>query len=601
MEETSFRTHQCGNLNERHSESRVTVVGWVNRRRDHGHLLFIDLRDSSGMIQIVFNPDENQEAYEIANEVRAEYVVQVTGTVVKRQEGSENEALATGSIEVKADSILVLNKSLTPPFPINQEDNVEESLRLQYRYLDLRRERMNRNLKLRHNVIKKIRSYMDANDFVEIETPVLGLATPEGARDYLVPSRIHQGQFYALPQSPQQWKQLLMVAGFDRYYQIARCYRDEDLRADRQPEFTQLDFEMSFVDEDDILTLTEKLFLKLAELVSEEFSINDSFPRITYAESMERFGTDKPDLRYGLEIQDFTDHARDSGFRVFEEAVAQGGRLRGILVNGGSDTPRKALDKMVDLAKENGAGGLIWMSFDGEGALNTLTKEDIRSPVAKFFDLEQLSAIAHTAGGQRGDLILLAVGEDRVTSKTLDALRRHIAEQRNLAPADEIVFAFITEFPMFEWDEEESRWSAMHHLFTAPFEEDIDLLDTDPGAVRSRAYDLVANGWELSSGSIRIHSRELQEKILMTLGLSMDEAQDKFGHMLDAFEYGTPPHGGFAPGIDRLVALFAGEKDIREVIAFPKTKSASDLLMGAPSTVSKRQLSDVYIETVGDD
>lgn len=601
MEETSFRTHQCGNLNERHSESRVTVVGWVNRRRDHGHLLFIDLRDSSGMIQIVFNPDENQEAYEIANEVRAEYVVQVTGTVVKRQEGSENEALATGSIEVKADSILVLNKSLTPPFPINQEDNVEESLRLQYRYLDLRRERMNRNLKLRHNVIKKIRSYMDANDFVEIETPVLGLATPEGARDYLVPSRIHQGQFYALPQSPQQWKQLLMVAGFDRYYQIARCYRDEDLRADRQPEFTQLDFEMSFVDEDDILTLTEKLFLKLAELVSEEFSINDSFPRITYAESMERFGTDKPDLRYGIEIQDFTDHARDSGFRVFEEAVAQGGRLRGILVNGGSDTPRKALDKMVDLAKENGAGGLIWMSFDGEGALNTLTKEDIRSPVAKFFDLEQLSAIAHTAGGQRGDLILLAVGEDRVTSKTLDALRRHIAEQRNLAPADEIVFAFITEFPMFEWDEEESRWSAMHHLFTAPFEEDIDLLDTDPGAVRSRAYDLVANGWELSSGSIRIHSRELQEKILMTLGLSMDEAQDKFGHMLDAFEYGTPPHGGFAPGIDRLVALFAGEKDIREVIAFPKTKSASDLLMGAPSTVSKRQLSDVYIETVGDD
>ena len=601
MEETSFRTHQCGNLNERHSESRVTVVGWVNRRRDHGHLLFVDLRDSSGMIQIVFNPDENQEAYEIANEVRAEYVVQVTGTVVKRQEGSENETLSTGSIEVKADSILVLNKSLTPPFPINQEDNVEESLRLQYRYLDLRRERMNRNLKLRHNVIKEIRSYMDANDFVEIETPVLGLATPEGARDYLVPSRVHQGQFYALPQSPQQWKQLLMVAGFDRYYQIARCYRDEDLRADRQPEFTQLDFEMSFVDEDDILTLTEKLFLKLAELVSEEFSINDSFPRITYAESMERFGTDKPDLRYGLEIQDFTDHARDSGFRVFEEAVAQGGRLRGILVNGGSDTPRKALDKMVDLAKENGAGGLIWMSFDGEGALNTLTKEDVRSPVAKFFDLEQLIAIAHTAGGQRGDLILLAVGEDKVTSKTLDALRRHIAEQRNLASADEIVFAFITEFPMFEWDEEESRWSAMHHLFTAPFNEDIDLLDTDPGAVRSRAYDLVANGWELSSGSIRIHSRELQEKVLMTLGLSMDEARDKFGHMLDAFEYGTPPHGGFAPGIDRLVALFAGEKDIREVIAFPKTKSASDLLMGAPSAVSKRQLSDVYIETVGDD
>ncbi len=601
MEETSFRTHQCGNLNERHSESRVTVVGWVNRRRDHGHLLFVDLRDSSGMIQIVFNPDENQEAYEIANEVRAEYVVQVTGTVVKRQEGSENETLSTGSIEVKADSILVLNKSLTPPFPINQEDNVEESLRLQYRYLDLRRERMNRNLKLRHNVIKAIRSYMDANDFVEIETPVLGLATPEGARDYLVPSRVHQGQFYALPQSPQQWKQLLMVAGFDRYYQIARCYRDEDLRADRQPEFTQLDFEMSFVDEDDILTLTEKLFLKLAELVSEEFSINDSFPRITYAESMERFGTDKPDLRYGLEIQDFTDHARDSGFRVFEEAVAQGGRLRGILVNGGSDTPRKALDKMVDLAKENGAGGLIWMSFDGEGALNTLTKEDIRSPVAKFFDLEQLSAIAHTAGGQRGDLILLAVGEDKVTSKTLDALRRHIAGQRNLASAEEIVFAFITEFPMFEWDEEESRWSAMHHLFTAPFDEDIDLLDTDPGAVRSRAYDLVANGWELSSGSIRIHSRELQEKILMTLGLSMDEARDKFGHMLDAFEYGTPPHGGFAPGVDRLVALFAGEKDIREVIAFPKTKSASDLLMGAPSTVSKRQLSEVYIETVGDD
>ena len=597
MELTSYQTHRCGELNETHADVDVLITGWVHRRRDHGNLIFIDLRDSSGLVQIVFNPDDDSALHQIASDLRVEYVLQIGGAVVERKAGAVNEDISTGKIEIKATKITVLNESLTPPFPLNQDSNVDEATRLRYRYLDLRRERMQNNLKLRHQIVKSIRSFMDDHDFIEVETPVLGLATPEGARDYLVPSRVHPGHFYALPQSPQQWKQLLMVAGFERYYQIARCYRDEDLRADRQPEFTQLDFEMSFVTEEDVMTLTESLFCQLGDLAAGERTMNREFPRITYAESMELYGTDKPDLRYELHLQDLTKHAISSDFKVFSEAANSGQRLRGFVVPGGADTSRKALDRMTEMAREAGAGGLVWMNFDGQGSIEDITSDEIRSPVSRFFAIEELIALASDAGVNRGDLLLLAVGEDKLTSRVLDVLRRHVATERNLASDKELCFVFVTEFPMFEWNETDERWSAMHHLFTAPFEDDIPLLQSDPGAVRSRAYDLVANGWELSSGSIRIHSRDLQEQVLLTLGLTLEEARIKFGHMLDAFEFGTPPHGGFAPGIDRTVALFAGEKDIREVIAFPKTKSASDLLMGAPSNVSREQLDEVHIVT----
>ena len=597
MELTSYQTHKCGELNETHVSADVLLTGWVHRRRDHGNLIFIDLRDSSGIVQIVFNPDDDSALHQTASDLRVEYVLQIGGTIVERKPGAINSEISTGKIEVKANKINVLNESLTPPFPLNQDSNVDEATRLRYRYLDLRRERMQNNLRLRHQIVKSIRSFMDDHDFIEVETPVLGLATPEGARDYLVPSRVHAGHFYALPQSPQQWKQLLMVAGLERYYQIARCYRDEDLRADRQPEFTQLDFEMSFVTEEDVMALTESLFCQLGDLVADKLTMNREFPRITYAESMERYGTDKPDLRYELHLQDLTKHALDSDFKVFSEAADNGQRLRGFVVPGGADTSRKGLDRLTDMAREAGAGGLVWINFDGEGAIDDITLDEIRSPVARFFSIEEMIALARDAGAKRGDLLLLAIGEDKLTSRVLDVLRRHVASERKLTSDEELYFVFVTEFPMFEWDDTNERWSAMHHLFTAPFEEDIPLLQSDPGLVRSRAYDLVANGWELSSGSIRIHSRDLQERVLLTLGLTLEEARIKFGHMLDAFEFGTPPHGGFAPGIDRTVALFAGEKDIREVIAFPKTKSASDLLMGAPSSVSHEQLDEVHITT----
>ena len=590
-----LKSHGCGELRAEHAGEQVTLAGWVHRRRDHGGLIFIDLRDSTGLVQVVFHPEQAPAAAGVAAEVRNEFVLRLTGQVMARRAGTENTELPTGAIEVLASSATVLNTAETPPFPVNQETNVDELTRLRYRYLDLRRERMAGNLRLRHRVVKLMRDFMDERGFIEVETPVLNLATPEGARDYLVPSRVHPGSFYALPQSPQQWKQLLMVGGVDKYFQIARCYRDEDLRADRQPEFTQLDVEMAFVEENDILDLTEALYHRLAEQVRPEWTIPAQFPRFTYGEVMERYGSDKPDMRYGLELCDLTDLVRTSEFRVFTQAIEAGGRIRGFAVPGGADVARRGLDEYVDLARAAGASGLVWFQFAGEGPLDGLTAEDVKSPAARFFTPEQAAGLGEAMGAKRGDLLLIAAGPDALTSKVLDVLRRTVAEQRGLADASTLAFLFVTQFPAFEWDADEEKWSAVHHLFTSPFTDDLGILESDPGSVRSHAYDLVCNGQEIGSGSIRIHSREVQLAVLRTLGLSLEEAKLKFGHMLEAFSYGAPPHGGIAPGIDRTVALFAGERDIREVIAFPKTKSAGDPMTGAPAPGSNRQLRDVHI------
>ncbi len=582
-----LRTHAAGTLRIEHAGEPVTLAGWVHRRRDHGGLIFVDLRDASGLVQVVFHPEDAPEAFEVASQVRSEYVLQVEGEVVARQPGTENPDLDTGAIEVATRSAAILNAARTPPFPINQETNVDEATRLRYRYLDLRRDRMAQNLVLRHRVIAFMRRFLNDRGFLEVETPVLGLATPEGARDYLVPSRVHPGDFYALPQSPQQWKQLLMVAGVERYFQIARCYRDEDLRADRQPEFTQLDLEMSFVHEDDILGLMEELYAGLASEVAPQLDAPSPFVRMTYAESMERYGSDKPDLRFGIEISDLTDIVRDSEFMVFRRAIEAGGRVRGFAVPGGSDTPRRGADALEALAKESGAGGLVWIVYEEDGS--------VRSPVARFFEEEALAALASACGASDGDMLLIVADQDAVSSRVLDVLMRRVAEDRDLADPNVLAFAFITEFPMFEWDDQGQRWSAMHHLFTAPFEEDVERMEDDPAAARSRAYDLVCNGQEIGSGSIRIHRRELLSRVLRLLDLDESEAEERFGHMLEAFTYGAPPHGGIAPGLDRTVALFAGERDIREVIAFPKTKSATDPLTGAPASVRGDQLSEVHI------
>ena len=590
-----LKTIGCGELRAEHAGQPVTVAGWVHRRRDHGGLLFLDLRDSTGLVQVVFHPESEAVAAQVASGVRAEYVLQVRGTVQPRLAGTENADMPTGAIEVVASDAVILNAAETPPFSIVEETNTSEVMRLKYRYLDLRRERMARNLRLRHQVVKFIRDFMDSRAFIEVETPSLGLATPEGARDYLVPSRVHPGAFYALPQSPQQYKQLLMVAGVDRYFQIARCYRDEDLRGDRKPEFTQLDVEMAFVEEEDVLALIEDLYAQMAAVVGAKFSVPSPFPRMTFAEAMEKYGSDKPDTRYGLELHDLTEQVRGSEFQVFSRVIEEGGRIRGFVVPGGADIARRGVDALTDLARENGASGLVWAQFTGSGALEGLSADDVRSPVSRFFTPDQLGALAAACGGTRGDLLLLAAGPDALTSRVLDTLRRKLADDRGLADPNTLAFLFVTQFPMFEWDATEKRWSAVHHLFTAPFEEDVPLLESDPGKARSHAYDLVCNGQEIASGSIRIHSRETQLAVLRTLGIQFEEAYEKFGHMLDAFTFGAPPHGGIAPGIDRTVALFAGERDIREVIAFPKTKSASDPMTGAPAGVSARQLQEVHV------
>jgi aspartyl-tRNA synthetase len=592
-----LKTHSCGELRASHDGESVTLAGWVHRRRDHGGLIFIDLRDHDGLTQVVFNPKDAAEAYAVGDAARGEYVLQVEGAVARRPEGTENPNLATGEIEVRAQAAAILNEAKTPPFYIVEETDVDELLRLKYRYLDLRRETMQGNIVLRHRVTKFIRDWLTERGFTEIETPLLTVPTPEGSRDYLVPSRVNPGRFYALPQSPQQFKQLLMVAGFERYFQIARCLRDEDLRADRQPEHTQLDLELSFVsDEEDILGLTEELYYSLVRAITPHFRVQaHPFPRMTYEESLRRFGTDKPDLRFGLELVDLTDALRDSEFTIFRQTVAQGGVVRAICVPSGAAFSRKQTDELTTFVQGYGAKGLVSLALLGEGGLDSLTHDDIRSPVAKYFTPDQAREMARLADANRGDMFLMVADKPSLANKALDGLRREIERRLELADPGVLAFAFVTEYPMFEWSDTEERWVASHHPFTSPREEDIALMESEPHRVRSHAYDLVCNGWELFSGSIRIHRREVQEKVFAMLGIGQEEARRRFGHMLEAFEYGAPPHAGIGAGIDRLMAVLTGQGDIREVIAFPKTKSATDPLTGAPGDVTAEQLGELHI------
>ena len=582
------RTHSCGALRKSDIGATVTLTGWVDVRRDLGGVIFIDLRDRYGKTQVVFAPQHSEEAHELAQSLRSEFVISVTGKVENRPEGTANPEIATGDIDVVGTELTILNKSETPPFPIEDGIEVNEDIRLRYRYLDLRRPVMQRNLLTRHRVYQSTRSYYDRNGFVEIETPILMKSTPEGARDYLVPSRIHRGKFYALPQSPQTYKQILMVAGYDRYFQIVKCFRDEDLRADRQMEFTQIDVEMSFVDEDDVLGVTEGLIVQLwRDILSVD--IQAPFVRLSYKQAMERFGSDKPDTRFGLEIADCSDAVANSSFRVFSEIVKKGGVVAGFTVPGLSDYTRNQLDGLTDFVKSIGAGGLVYVKCH---------PDKMESSVDKFVSPEEVKAIAQKIGAKTGDLGLLISGPWQKALTILGLLRLEMANRLKLIPADKWNFLWVTDFPLLEYNEEEKRYFAVHHPFTSPKPEDIALLDTDPGKARARAYDLVLNGNEIAGGSIRIADSELQSKMFALMGIGDEEARQKFGFMLDAFKYGAPPHGGIAYGLDRIVMLLTGQKSIRDVIAFPKTASATSLMDDCPSTVEKKQLDELHIRIV---
>ncbi|MXX48728.1 MAG: aspartate--tRNA ligase [Chloroflexi bacterium] len=589
-----LKTHGCGTLRAAHASESVVLAGWVHRRRDHGQLIFIDLRDRDGIVQVVVRPDEYPEAYATANDVRGEYVLRVAGEVVKRSEATRNPNLDTGDIEVVATSVEVLNPAKTPPFSISEEDDVNELVRLQHRYIDLRRPAMIAALELRHRLNQYIRDFMTEQGFLEVETPILVAATPEGARDYVVPSRLTPGAFYALPQAPQQFKQLLMVAGVERYFQIARCFRDEDLRADRQPEFVQLDLEWSFCEEEDILGLLEELFAGLAAALRPDLTVPRPFPRLTWHEAMERYGSDKPDLRYGLELSDCSDIASTSGFGVFSSTIANGGRVRGIVMPGGASLSRREVDGFTALAKTMGAPGLVSLQFSADPA--EATEDDVRSPVLRHLGIDDARRIGERCEASAGDLVLLAAGDSGMVSTVLDGIRRELARRLDLVDDSILNFGFVTDFPLVEWDAEGQRWDALHHPFTAPQSEDIDMLESDPATVRARAYDTICNGFELGSGSIRIHERDLQMTVFELLGVGAEEAQQRFGHMLNAFEYGAPPHGGFAFGIDRVAMLLAGTENIREVIAFPKTMSASDPMTGAPMPIALEQLDELHLQ-----
>ncbi len=591
-----LKSHNCGELNKQCVGVEVTLAGWVDRRRDHGGLIFIDLRDRDGIVQVVFNPDISEQCHKIASEMRSEYVVRVSGEVAPRPPGTENPKLATGDIEVIVHNTDILNPSKTPPFYINEDVDVEEGLRLKYRYLDLRRPRMKENLLLRYRVVKFMRDFLDARGFIEVETPILIKSTPEGARDYLVPSRLYPGQFYALPQSPQQVKQLLMVAGVEKYFQIAKCFRDEDTRADRQPEFTQLDLEMSFIEEEDIINLLEELLISMVETIKPAMRVIKPVPRLTYAEAMERYGTDKPDLRFGLEIRDLSDIVAQSDFTVFRSAIAEGGKVKGICVPGGAVYTRSQLDELNKLVRGLGAEGLVTIALGtSAGSLNDLTMDMVRSVAAKFLTLEQVRQIAERLGAETGDLLLIIAGKPRVVNMVLGELRQEIGRRLKLVDPNVLAFAFIIDFPLFERNKETGQWEPMHHPFTLPRDEDVPLLDSAPEKVRSNHYDIVCNGCEIAGGSLRIYTSQLQRKIFKLLGYTDEEIDERFGHLLEAFDYGAPPHGGIAPGIDRIVMLLAGEETIREVIAFPKNQNAVDLTFNAPSPVTNEQLVQLHL------
>jgi aspartyl-tRNA synthetase len=580
-----YRTHSAGELRKDDAGERVRLAGWVHRRRDHGGLIFIDLRDRWGITQVTFHP-ERDGIFSLAEQLRPEWSISVEGEVVRRPEGNENPDLPTGAIEVEAKGLEILNPSETPPFEIERDRPVDEMLRLKYRYLDLRRERMRDKILLRHRVVKYMRDYLDDRGFVEIETPLLTASTPEGARDYLVPARLYPGQFYALPQSPQQFKQLLMVAGFERYFQIARALRDEDQRGDRQPEHTQLDLEMSYTTQDEILDLIEGLYFGIVEQLTQKRLLAKPFPRLTYAEAMDRFGTDKPDIRFGLELHDVSQLAADSEFKVFKGAVESGGSVRGIAVGGLGDLTRRELDDLTAVATSGGARGLA----------NFLVQPDgLKSPVAKFFTEKQQATLRESLGAGEGDWLFFVADKDPVVFESLNRLRLHFRDRLGLADPEVLGMCWVTDFPLFEWNEDEGRIEPMHHMFTMPRKEDLPLLDSDPLQVIGQLYDLVANGTELASGSMRIHNPDLQQKVFDVIGIGPEEARRRFGTILTAFRYGAPPHGGIAPGVDRLVMLLTDEPNIREVMAFPKTQAARDEMMDAPGPVSEEQLKELNI------
>lgn len=579
------RTHMCGELRKENIGEKIVLNGWIQKRRNLGGLIFCDVRDKTGITQVVFNDHVPAELFERADRLRSEYVVGIKGEVMERE--SKNAELPTGDIEVFADDLIIYSEAETPPIYIKDDDNVDDNLRLKYRYLDLRKKKMQDNLTFRHNLVKLTRDYFAENGFTEVETPMLIKSTPEGARDYLVPSRVNQGKFYALPQSPQMFKQLLMVGGTDRYMQVVKCFRDEDLRADRQPEFTQIDLEMSFVDVDDVIEIQEG-YLKRVFKEMKGIDIETPFPRIPYDEAMARYGSDKPDTRVGFELNDITDMVKDCGFKVFTDAIAAGGSVRGICITGGAEHyTRKKIDKLTDMVKSYGAKGMVWMK---------VAENEVSSSVNKFFSPEELRAIADRMQAQAGDLILIVSDKNKVVFDSLGFLRRHVAGEMGLLDDEQYNLLWVTDFPLFEYDEEADAYHAMHHPFTSPKAEDAGLLKTDPTKAKANAYDIVLNGVELGGGSIRIHDRNMQEDMFRALNMSQEDIDEKFGFLVEAFKYGTPPHGGLAYGLDRLVMLLTGEKSIREVIAFPKNQNAQCMVSEAPGVVEELQLDELGIK-----
>jgi aspartyl-tRNA synthetase len=580
------RTYFCGEVTEKAIGEKVSLKGWVQKRRDLGGLIFVDLRDRTGIVQVVFNPEVSPEALAAAEKIRNEFVLDIEGEVIAREEGTINENLKTGRIEIKAEKVTIINEAKTPPFVIDDKTDVSEDVRLKYRYLDLRRPVMFDTFKMRHQVTKAMRNFLDSEGFLDVETPILTKSTPEGARDYLVPSRVHPGEFYALPQSPQIFKQLLMVGGIERYYQIARCFRDEDLRADRQPEFTQVDIEMSFMSQEEIIGLMENMMEKVMKEVK-GLDVQLPFPRMTYQEAMDRFGSDKPDTRFGMELTDLSEIVKDSSFKVFAGAVASGGQVKAINVkNGAGKYSRKDIDALTEFAAVYGAKGLAWLKAEEDG---------LKGPIAKFVTEEEQKSFYSALAAEPGDLLLFVADKKNVVADALGALRLKLGKELELIDQSKFNFLWVTDWPLLEYDEEEGRYYAAHHPFTMPVREDLDLIEKDPAGVRAQAYDLVLNGYELGGGSLRIFERDVQEKMFSVLGFSKEEAVEQFGFLLEAFEYGTPPHGGIALGLDRLVMLLAGRTNLRDTIAFPKTASASCVLTEAPGEVSQSQLNDLNL------